>query len=212
MSTEVSIGSVTQLLQQLRDGEASAAQQALWERYFERLAGIARTKLAPVARRAADEEDIALSALNSFFRATEQGRYPELRDRTELWPLLACIAVRRALKLNEREFAAKRGGGTVRGDSAIGETRKNGRQGDEIGFDHFLSSEPTPDSIVELEELAGRFMRKLENNRLRDVAQLKLSGHTNREIAGKLEITERTVERKLLRIRHHWSMLDEADV
>lgn len=210
MTTE-SIGSVTHLLHQLRDGEAGAAQQALWERYFHRLAGIARTKLAPAARRSADEEDIALSTLNSFFKATGQGRYPDLRDRTELWPLLACIAIRRALKLNEREFAEKRGSGTVRGDSAIGQLWKNGRHDDENGFDDFIARDPTPDSIVELKELTGHLLRKLENNRLRDVARLKLSGHSNREISEQLEVTERTVERKLVRVRHYWSMLDEAN-
>lgn len=212
MTTDESIGSVTHLLRQLRDGEADAAQQALWERYFQRLAGIARTKLVPAARRSADEEDVALSTLNSFFKATAQGRYPDLRDRTELWPLLACIAIRRALKLNEREFAEKRGGGTVRGDSALREATKHGRQGGTNGFDQFIAPEPTPDSVVELQELTGQLLQKLENNRLRDVAQLKLSGHTNREIAEKLEVTERTVERKLLRVRHHWSLLNEANV
>ena len=208
MTTDELIGSVTHLLQQLRDGEASAAQQALWERYFRRLAGIARTKLTPAARRSADEEDIALSALNSFFQAAEQGRYPDLRDRTGLWPLLACIATRRALKRNEHEFTAKRGGGQVRGDSGLA---VGGEQAGHNGFDHFIGTEPTPDSIVELQELTQRLMGQLENTRLREVAQLKLIGHSNREIASQLAVTERTVERKLARIRHLWLILDEAD-
>ncbi len=210
MTVDMSVGSVTHLLEQLRDGEASAAQQALWERYFHRLAGVARTKLAPVARRAADEEDVALSALNSFFQATQQGRYPELRDRTELWPLLARITICKALKQRERELTAKRGGGAVRGDSAVNVPPWNNSANAQDGFDQFLASEPTPDSIVELEELVGGLMRKLQNSTLRKVAELKLSGHVNREIAAKLEVTERTVERKLLRIRTFWLMIQET--
>jgi DNA-directed RNA polymerase specialized sigma24 family protein len=210
MAVDVSVGSVTELLRQLRDGEASAAQQALWERYFQRLAGIARVKLVPVARRVRDEEDIALSTLDSFFQATEAGRYPEIGDRTELWPLLAQIAVCKALKQRERELATKRGGGMVRGDSALDELPWNRSIDEQAGFDQFLSSEPTPDSVAELKELVCNLMQRLENVTLRQVAQLKLSGYANNEIAEKLEVSERTVERKLVRIRTLLSMLGEA--
>jgi DNA-directed RNA polymerase specialized sigma24 family protein len=210
MAADVSVGSVTELLQQLRDGEASTAQQALWERYFQRLAGIARMKLAPVASRVRDEEDIALSTLDSFFQATEAGRYPEIGDRTELWPLLAQIAVCKALKHRERELATKRGAGAVRGDSAVDGLSWNRSIDAQAGFDQFLSSEPTPDSVAELKELVCNLMQRLENVTLRQVAQLKLSGYANNEIADKLEVSERTVERKLVRIRTLLSMLGEA--
>ena len=205
----ISTGSVTQMLQQLRDGEASMAQQALWERYFRRLAGIARKKLNEAGRRVVDEDDIALSTLDSFFQATEQGRYPDLADRTELWPLLAQIAVCKALKQRERMQAAKRGGGKVRGDSVVDEFHFSGAT---PGFDRFFSDEPTPDSVAELKEMVHGFMNKLEDESLRSVAELKLSGHTNREIADKLDVSERTVERKLVRTRTFWTMLCEEPV
>ena len=57
MNNDDSIGSVTHLLRQLQNGEATHAQQEIWERYFQRLAGFARTKLAAGVRRTADEED-----------------------------------------------------------------------------------------------------------------------------------------------------------
>jgi hypothetical protein len=75
MNNDDSIGSVTHLLRQLQNGEATHAQQEIWERYFQRLAGFARTKLAAGVRRTADEEDVALSALNSFFKGSAKGRY-----------------------------------------------------------------------------------------------------------------------------------------
>ena len=80
---------------------------------------------------------------------------------------------------------------------------------DELGFDSLVGSDPTPESVVELQEVTERFLRKLEHERLRECARLKLSGYTNREIAEQLDVTERTVERKLMRIRHFWEMLDE---
>jgi hypothetical protein len=67
MSSE---GSVTQWLGQLQAGDP-AAVQPLWERYFQRLVGLARLKLRGAPRRAADEEDVALSAFDSFCRNAE---------------------------------------------------------------------------------------------------------------------------------------------
>jgi DNA-directed RNA polymerase specialized sigma24 family protein len=201
------IGSVTDWLGQLRNGNPSAAQQAIWKRYFRRLTAVARGKLPPAARRAADEEDIALSTLGSFFNATEQGRYPDLRDRTELWPLLVRIATCKAANQAEREFAAKRGGGKVRGDSAMGQRPANQEN---RGFDMLIGPDPTPDSVVEMNQLVADLFERLDSGMLRDVARLRLSGHSNREIATRLDVSERTIERKLLRIRRLWLSLSEC--
>ena len=67
--------SVTQWIDRLKAGDPDAAQE-LWERYFRRLVGLARKKLRAAPRRAADEEDVALSAFDSFCRGAEQGRFP----------------------------------------------------------------------------------------------------------------------------------------
>ena len=50
-------GSVTRWLQQLQVGDPTAAQ-ALWERYFPRLVGLARKKLQDSPRRLADEREL----------------------------------------------------------------------------------------------------------------------------------------------------------
>ena len=52
-------GSITHCIQLLKAGERTAAQQ-LWERYFQRLVGLARAQLRDAPRRAADDEDVAL--------------------------------------------------------------------------------------------------------------------------------------------------------
>ena len=59
--------SVTHWLHQLAANDDSAAQQQLWNRYFARLAALARTRLTGAPQRDADEEDVVLSAFNSFF-------------------------------------------------------------------------------------------------------------------------------------------------
>ena len=194
--------SVTDWLDQLRNGGANDAHQAIANRYFKKLAGVAKAKIPSAARRAVDEEDVALSTLNSFFVATREGRYPDLRDRTDLWALLLRITICKSINHTEREFAAKRGGGMVRGDSALGE--------ESDGFNVLANVEPTPDSVAEMHELISSLMGRLENEQLREIAQMRLAGHTNREIADMLHVAERTVERKLSRIRHHWSLITES--
>src|SRR5919198_391675 len=105
-------GSVTRWLGPLLAGDPAAAQQ-LWERYFRRLVGLARTKLRGAPRRAADEEDVALSAFDSFCRHAERGRFPQLDDRHDLWRLLVTITARKALYLIRDEHRLKRGGGAA---------------------------------------------------------------------------------------------------
>src|SRR5438132_7343606 len=96
-----SAGSTTQWIKQLKGGDAAAIQK-LWESYFPRLVGLARKKLRNMPRHAADEEDVALSAIDSFVRNATQGRFPQLNDRDNLWLLLVTVTVRRALQLVRR--------------------------------------------------------------------------------------------------------------
>ena len=76
-------GSVTHWIGQLRAGDQVAAQH-LWEGYFRRLVGLARGKLQSLRamRAAADEEDVALSALRQLLsRRRVHGRFPQLADQ-----------------------------------------------------------------------------------------------------------------------------------
>src|SRR5581483_5528352 len=111
-------GSVTQWIFELRAGQRAAVQN-LWERYFQRLVELVRRRLRGVPRQAADEEDVALSAFESFCRAAEQGRFPKLEDREDLWQLLVVLADRKAANLARDARAQKRGGGRVRHLSAL---------------------------------------------------------------------------------------------
>ena len=202
VSEEPGDGSVSHWLGQLTEGDASGAQQGLWERYFDRLAGVARRHLPGNSRRAMDEEDVALSVLDSFFTGARKGRYPLLRDRTHLWPLLATIATRKAIKQSQHERAQKRGGGEVRGDSALHEALEQTARRSLNGPG---ASEPTAEMVVQLRELVDGLLGKLDNESLRLVARRKLEGYDNSEIAQQMGVSQRTVQRKLLRIRSLWS-------
>jgi hypothetical protein len=159
--------SVTHWIGQLRAGD-SVATQHLWEGYFRRLVGLARGKLQGPPRRAADEDDVALSAFASFYRGVECDRFPQLADWDGLWRLLVTITARKALHLARNEHSQKRGGGFVRDEAALG-----GRDGSAPAYaalDQLLGSEPTPLFAAELAEECQRLLESLGYGDLRTIA------------------------------------------
>jgi DNA-directed RNA polymerase specialized sigma24 family protein len=193
-------GSVTHWVRQLQAGE-QAAFQKLWKRYFRRLVGLARKRLRGAPRQAADEEDVALSAFDSFFRGAREGHFPKLLDRNDLWQLLVLIAGRKASNLAKHERRHRRGGGKVQHASAL-----PGDEGSEQGllFADLISWEPGPAVAAQVVEEYERLLDGLGDDALRSVAVWKLEGFSNEEIAAKLGRAPATVERKLRLIRDAW--------
>jgi DNA-directed RNA polymerase specialized sigma24 family protein len=185
-------GSVTHWIGQVKEGGESVAEKELWDHYFSRLAALASEKLRDLPPHLRDEEDLALSALNSFFTRAKQDGFPHLHDRTDLWQLLAKITVRKTFHQRRDAHTQKRGGGQVQGNSDFAED-----------LHKIAANEPTPDMLVVFNEEYQRLMGALDEE-LRPVARMKLEGYTNAEIAEKLECVQRTIERKLYRIRQSW--------
>src|SRR5271155_4409128 len=95
-SVTVSNGeSVTQWLDGVKAGEGYDIQR-LWDRYFQRLVRLAGAKLPAHCRRAFDEEDVAISAFQSFCERASRGQFPQLSDRNDLWRLLLTLTIRKA--------------------------------------------------------------------------------------------------------------------
>jgi DNA-directed RNA polymerase specialized sigma24 family protein len=192
-------GSVTHWLDDIRRGN-SAAAEALWQRYFPELVRLAREKLGDVPRGAADEEDVALSAMDSFFDAAQQGRFPDLADRHDLWRLLLQMTARKVVDLKRRETRQRRGGGRVRHESAISETRLESDSG---ALARIVGDTPTPEFAAMMAEECRRLIEMLDAN-LQALALAKLQGYENREIAAQSDCSVRTVERRLHLIRRKW--------
>ena len=106
---------------------------ALWGRYFQRLVRLAGARLPAHCRRSFDEEDVALSAFQSFCERAGRGQFPQLDDRDDLWRLLATITVRKALDTMRHQTRQKRGGGCVLGESALLAGRRPRRRGGRRG-------------------------------------------------------------------------------
>jgi DNA-directed RNA polymerase specialized sigma24 family protein len=185
---------VSRWISAIKRGDQAAAT-GLWESYFRRLVGLARARLRDVPRLIADEEDVALSAFDSFCRSAEAGRFRRLHDRDDLWQILALITVRKAIDLRNYEGRRSRATGRVR---SLTELTQDALE--TIGAD-----EPTPELAAQLTEEFQRLMEQLEDPTLRSVAIFKLEGYTNDEIAARLGCVTSTVVRKLARIRGIWA-------
>jgi len=176
--------SVTLWINQLKDGEREGVRRLL-ERYFQRLVQLARSRFQGRPGLAAYDEDVALSAFKSLCLGAEHGRFPELSDRDDLWRLLAVITIRKAIDVQRRNRAREMPG--------------------ELNLEQFLAAEPPPELAAEMAEDYQRLLGLLDDADLRSIALWKVEGYTNEEIAGRLGCVERTVERKLQRIRILWA-------
>jgi DNA-directed RNA polymerase specialized sigma24 family protein len=180
---------VTVWLRQLQAGEPGAVRP-LWEKYFRRLVGLARKRLRDVPRRTSDEEDVALSAFDSFCRNAEAGRFPDLTDRDGLWRLLAEFTLRKAAHQVRDATRLKRGGGMKIDDSS--------------SIEEVLANEPDPALAAEIAEECNRLLAALQDPELRQVALLRMDGYSVDEVAAKIPCAPRTVKRKLKLIRGIW--------
>jgi DNA-directed RNA polymerase specialized sigma24 family protein len=188
--------SVTRWIRGLEAGEQAAAE-ALWGRYFEKLVRIARRKLEGTPRRAADEEDVALSAFHAFCRAAQEGRYPQLADRDDLWRVLITITARKAVDLLRHTGRKKR---RVLGESALAR-QGDGSAGD---LDEVIGDTPSPEFAAQLGDECRRLLELLDDPALQALAIAKLEGRTNGEIARNHGCSIRTVERRLHLVRRKW--------
>ena len=141
-----------------------------------------------------DGDDVALSTLKSVFVAARNGEYPALNRRSELWSLLVAITVRKAANQLRRQYARKR--------SPRWEDR-------EFNLSELMADEPRPESLVEIADELQFLLDALGDEVLRQIAVLRLEGHTVPEISVRTELSVRTVARKLARIRQEWAEVSQ---
>lgn len=195
---------VTLWIDQLKAGNSAAAQR-LWEIYFQRMVELARRKLTAVPRAIADEEDVALSAFKSFCLGAREGRFTQLLDRDNLWPLLMAITAHKSVDLIRGENRQKRGG-TGQANPLDGASDANPRAV-AVPLSDIISREPTPEFAAEMSDQLHRLLIRLDGTGdpdLRRIALLKLDGYSTGEIAERIGCVGRTIERKMLLIAKLW--------
>jgi DNA-directed RNA polymerase specialized sigma24 family protein len=193
--------SVTRWVHGLKAGNGTDIQQ-LWNRYFRRLVRLAGTKLPEHCRRSFDEEDVAISAFQSFCDRAGRGQFPQLMDRDDLWRLLATLTVRKAVVMMRHQTRQKRGGGRVLGESGF--AMRDGQVSTAVGLSDLLGKEPSPADAAGFAEAFECLIHRLDDPTLKSIALHKLEGWTIQEIAAAHGTSSKTVERKLRLIRAIW--------
>src|SRR5207245_808726 len=122
-------------------------------------------------RQAADEEDVALSAFAAFCRGIQEGLFPRLSNRDDLWRLLVAITLRKVIDLMRYEEHRTQGAGVVNGGAAA--TDVNAASTDEPAIERLLSREPTPEIAAQVADEFERLLDCLEDDSLRSVALRK---------------------------------------
>jgi DNA-directed RNA polymerase specialized sigma24 family protein len=177
--------SVTCWLTLLKAGDERAAQN-LWDRYFPQLIHLAQARLTGIRGPEANPEDVAVSVLATVLRRTRDGCFPRLADRTNLWKLLVVITARKAATV---------AGKVLRRPAGSSE-----------GLEEIIGTDPTPEFAAQVAEEYRLLLERLpdDSRKLRAVANWKMEGYTNEEIAGKLGRSVARVEHRLQQIRHYW--------
>lgn len=189
--TALSDGSIDELFVRLRTGEAQAAQ-ALWDEYSAALVNLAKQRIGNFPLGMTDEEDVALSVFGSICRGAAEGRFADVTTRDELWWLLLRITRQKVVNHIRREMAAKR-----RGNRHLDFS--------DDGIDNIACRAPGPEFLIALEEEYSRLMRVLRDDCMRTIVLLRIEGYSIDEIAERLSVSKRTVERKLQLIRTKWT-------
>ena len=193
-----SLSAVSMWVSQLRDGNPRAAEQ-LWDTYFLRMVKVARCKLQGALGHMADEEDVALSAFKSFCRGTKDGRFPQLPEHDDPWPLLLTLTTNKAIDLLRYERRVKRCGRGQQYVPAMGP-----EEAAAAALSQLIGNEPDPQAAFQNAEECRDILDRFSDTILRAIALWKMEGFTTEEIASKLGCTTRTIERKLQLIRRLW--------
>jgi RNA polymerase sigma factor (sigma-70 family) len=152
-----------------------------------------------------DEDDVVQSMYASFCIRQTRGSF-DLAGRDDLWKLLVTVTLRKARNAARRHRSEVRDYRRERGSD------QSDSDGHEWARELFDASDPTPADAAAFNEELERRLIALGDPVLRRIALFKLEGYTNKEIARELDnCTERTIERKLARIRTRWARCDAAN-
>lgn len=172
------------LLREWKAGDERAAE-VLFDRYAIRLVALVSSRLNRRYKASIDPNDVVQSAMGSFFDAARHSRI-EVSRSVSLWRLLATFARRKMARSIKRQSAVKRGGDQVRVplDSVQPQIIGNHDSESEDEADAFLATlkAELPDDLFVIVEGI-------------------LAGQAHRELAESLGIDERTVRRRLSRVR-----------
>jgi DNA-directed RNA polymerase specialized sigma24 family protein len=203
-------GSVTRWISAMRQGDPEAIRR-LVERYFGKLRKLSQERIRRGAPIFEDGEDIAIQVLTSVCQKVEEGKYPDLQNRDDLWYLMIFVAHRLVIDRRRSRKNLSLQSPVDLEPIPREETLEGALEAIDNDMDTFLAEDAESDfQLLEIIDCWQEMIRQIKDPVAKKVAQLKLEGHSNREIAALLDIVPRTVERKSELIEQRWAALYES--
>jgi len=177
------------LMIRLNQGDQGAAAR-VFQRFTNRLVGLARLHLDSRVRQKVDPEDVLQSVYRSFFVRQAQGEFT-FEGWEGLWALLAVLTVRKCGRVTRyyhtdgRNIAAEIAPRTGDADALPWEGMDKG---------------PMPSEVVMLTDLVERLLVSLDT-RDRTIVSLALQGYSAAEIVQETRTPQRTVYRVLEHVK-----------
>jgi RNA polymerase sigma-70 factor (ECF subfamily) len=178
------------LLDRWREGDQQAATE-LFERYANRLVGLAKLHLNERLGRRLDAEDVVQSVFNSFFVRTRDGAFL-LKESGELWRLLVTMTLNKLDDQIRHHTAGKRSVSQEKSFSSEDSLHRLNAGA--------LAREPSPEEAAALADMVQQILTPLDPL-ARTVVELRLQGYEMQEIAAQTGYCQRTIRRLLNRFK-----------
>lgn len=182
-------------LQRVRQGDPNAIAE-LYNRYLERSVRLAKSRLKGGEDHLIDDEQAAMSALESLVLRVRGGNYTDLDDHLKLWNLLACIINRKVFKYRRSMYGPTRSPD----QPMIAVNQLNGDSSNDNGFS-LADQEPSPLSAVIANDTLQQILDSLTDEGARTVLLLRMEGYSDAEIADKVNHSRNWVSRRTSAIR-----------
>lgn len=179
-----------QLVSRWRSGDQAAANE-LFQRYADKLIGLAHRRLSTQLAARIDAQDVVQSVYCAFFVGARDGRFV-LEQSGDLWRLLVAITLHKLRRQVERHTADKRN---------VGAERQLHDPESMYGISYqALAREPSPEEAVALTDTLQEIMAGLDPVQ-RHMVELRLQGYSVGEIVLETQRSATTVRRVLDRFR-----------
>ena len=190
-------GSITHWLSKLQAGQSEAAEP-IWIRYQAKLVSIATQQLAENPDRSVDGEDLVQSSFGNVCLAVQNGKYPDIDNREDLWGLLYIATVNRVREHYRELRALKRF--HISSSQAIDPS--------------ILAYLQTPFAEAQAADLLEYLLSRLDledpSHLLRQIALLYLDDHSASSIAKRLHKRKTSVLISLRLIRSIWQEYQDS--
>ena len=164
-------------------GSGMSTPETVFAQYSKRLVDLAQRNLSTRLQGRVDGEDIAQSALRTFFRRSELGEF-RIDATTDLWKLLVKITLTKVHNQVRHHRADKRNVTREQSPPEAG------------SFEQAISREPSPAEAAELVDHLEQLLDGMPDAH-REIFGLIIQGYSRTEVAEKLQISRMTVHRVL---------------